>query len=130
MTNYILNGILGLAVGDALGYAAQGKTREILKFAPVLEMKRGLWSDDTSLTLCTLASLRENDWRLNYVDLMERFSKWLEYGYMTPEGTVFDVGGYDAASFTKLYRWCAAGAMCATEPVELWQRFADADTAD
>lgn len=92
MTNYILNGILGLAVGDALGYAAQGKTREILKFAPVLEMKRGLWSDDTSLTLCTLASLRENDWRLNYVDLMERFSKWLEYGYMTPEGTVLTWG--------------------------------------
>ena len=59
MTDYILNGVLGLAVGDALGQSAQGKTRESLKFSPVLEMKQGLWSDDTSLTLCTLASLRK-----------------------------------------------------------------------
>ena len=53
MTDYILNGVLGLAVGDALGQPAQGKTRESLKFSPVLEMRQGLWSDDTSLTLCT-----------------------------------------------------------------------------
>ena len=53
MTDYILNGVLGLAVGDALGQSAQGKTRESLKFSPVLEMRQGLWSDDTSLTLCT-----------------------------------------------------------------------------
>ena len=59
MTDHILNGILGLAVGDALGYPAQGKSRESLKFSPVLAMQQGLWSDDTSLTLCTLASLRE-----------------------------------------------------------------------
>ena len=85
MTDYILNGVLGLAVGDALGQPAQGKTRESLKFSPVLEMRQGLWSDDTSLTLCTLASLRENDWRLDYHDLLRRFAKWLEYGYLTPD---------------------------------------------
>ena len=45
MTDYILNGVLGLAVGDALGQPAQGKTRESLKFSPVLEMRQGLWSD-------------------------------------------------------------------------------------
>ena len=61
MTDYILNGVLGLAVGDALGQPAQGKTRESLKFSPVLEMRQGLWSDDTSpvsythLTLPTIA---------------------------------------------------------------------------
>ena len=44
--------------------AGAGKNTRSLKFSPVLEMKQGLWSDDTSLTLCTLASLRENDWRL------------------------------------------------------------------
>lgn len=92
MTDHILNGILGLAVGDALGYPAQGKSRESLKFSPVLAMQQGLWSDDTSLTLCTLASLRENDWRLDYYDLMRRFAGWLQEGYLTPEGTAFDVG--------------------------------------
>lgn len=92
MTDYILNGVLGLAVGDALGQPAQGKTRESLKFSPVLEMRQGLWSDDTSLTLCTLASLRENDWRIDYNDLLRRFAKWLEYGYLTPEGVAFDIG--------------------------------------
>ncbi|WP_455651317.1 ADP-ribosylglycohydrolase family protein [Phascolarctobacterium sp.] len=92
MTDHILNGVLGLAVGDALGYPAQGKSRESLKFSPVLAMQQGLWSDDTSLTLCTLASLRENDWRLDYYDLMRRFASWLQEGYLTPEGTAFDVG--------------------------------------
>ena len=33
MTDYILNGVLGLAVGDALGQPAQGKTRESLKLS-------------------------------------------------------------------------------------------------
>lgn len=33
MTDYILNGVLGLAVGDALGQPAQGKTRESLLWA-------------------------------------------------------------------------------------------------
>lgn len=133
MTDYILNGVLGLAVGDALGCAAQGKTREILKFAPVLEMKRGLWSDDTSLTLCTLASLRENDWRLDYVDLMERFTKWLEYGYMTPEGTAFDVGattqralqnyvsGAPLEQCAPRNRWdCGNGSLMRILPIEFY----------
>lgn len=74
------------------GSRRREKTRESLKFSPVLEMRQGLWSDDTSLTLCTLASLRENDWRLDYHDLLRRFAKWLEYGYLTPESMAFDIG--------------------------------------
>lgn len=94
----ITDAIFGFAVGDALGVPAEFKTREELKLNPVTDMLQlddypaGMWSDDTSMTLCTLASFKENDWKLDCDDIMNRFVKWLNEGYMTATGEVFDVG--------------------------------------
>lgn len=91
MNDYILNGILGFAVGDALARPAHGRERESLKFDPVLTMRKGLWTDNTSLTLCVLSSLRVNEWQLDYHEVMRRFCKCFEYGYMTQEGVIYDI---------------------------------------
>lgn len=49
--------LLGEAVGDALGYTVQFLEREKVQENPVKEMSRGMWSDDTSLSLCLADSL-------------------------------------------------------------------------
>ena len=95
----IYDGIIGLAVGDALGVPVEFMSREDLAKNTVSTMRgygthgqaAGTWSDDTSMTLALLdsiACLR----RIDYTDIMDRFSAWLLYGDYTAHNEVFDVG--------------------------------------
>ncbi len=96
----IIKGVIfGLAVGDALGVPVEFKSREYLKANPVTNMQgygtynvpKGTWSDDTSMTLCTLESIIENG-EINLDNIMEKFAKWRCFGYMTPFDECFDIG--------------------------------------
>ena len=99
MSNIWRNGMMGLVVGDALGMPVQFVDRSELKKNPVDKMKGygtynmppGTWSDDSSLALATLASIKEKG-DIDYTDIMERFEKWLFNGEYTPYGKAFDVG--------------------------------------
>ena len=98
ITERILGGLYGSAVGDALGLPAAFITREQLMDSPVKGMigngthsqPPGTWSDDTSLILCTIASLLEMDF--NPSDIMKRFARWHDEAYMTAHGEVFNIG--------------------------------------
>ena len=89
--------MLGLAVGDALGVPVKFMDREALCQNPVTGMRAfgahgqraGTWSDDTSMALCLLESLTGG---VDYTDMMGRFLRWAEEGYMTAHGEVFDMG--------------------------------------
>lgn len=93
----IQDGILGLAVGDALGVPVEFLPRKKLRWSPVVGMRAygthnqpaGTWSDDTSMTLCTLKSLTKG---VDYDDMMNRFCRWVDDGYMTAYGKLFDIG--------------------------------------
>ena len=52
----------------------------------------GTWSDDTSMVLATLDSLKSNDGKIVLKDMFERFNYWLLYGDYTAHGEVFDAG--------------------------------------
>ncbi len=90
-------GILGLAVGDALGVPVEFKSRQELDRNPVQGMRSGgshgqpagTWSDDSSMALCLLESLTGG---LDYQDMMTRFLRWAEEGYLTARGETFDMG--------------------------------------
>lgn len=83
--------LLGLAVGDALG--AQVEFQPPGTFPPVEEMigggpwqlRPGEWTDDTSMALCLADSLVERG-GFDAEDQMDRYSRWLWEGYMTPRG--------------------------------------------
>ena len=95
--NLLLAAIMGVAVGDALGLPVQFYSRERCQRMHVTQMldwefPNGTYSDDTAMTLCTLASLKENDWQLDEKDIMERFVAWIGYGYMTCDDMAIDVG--------------------------------------
>lgn len=93
------NGIMGVVVGDALGLPVQFKCREELEKNPLKDMigygtfhmPEGSWSDDSSLTLAALASIRECN-GINLEDIMKRFAEWLIEGEYTPFGYAYDQG--------------------------------------
>lgn len=111
MSNIWKDGMWGLIVGDALGVPVEFTSRVDRKSDPVKGMRAygthnqpaGTWSDDSSMALATLASLKEkND--IDYTDIMERFGKWCLYADYTPFGKVFDIGNATARAVSKYGR--------------------------
>jgi ADP-ribosyl-[dinitrogen reductase] hydrolase len=98
--------LLGLAVGDALGAPVEFKVRG--SFPPVEEMqaggpfnlKKGQWTDDTSLALCLGTSLVEKKGFDPY-DQVERYVKWFREGYMSCTGNCFDIGNTTKAALLR-----------------------------
>lgn len=94
----VKEGIIGLLIGDALGVPVEFSYREDLKENPVTDMighgtydqPEGTWSDDTSMTLATMASIVDKR-SVDYDDIMENFCKWYkrEIYWQTPR---FDAG--------------------------------------
>lgn len=85
MYRIMKDGIWGLIVGDAMGAAVEFGERWMRDFDPVKEMRSGGmfevpiggWTDDTSMALATLQSLKSG---YHPVDIMEQFVAWLRHG--------------------------------------------------
>lgn len=97
MTNPFLNGIMGFAVGDALGAPAEFGERWMRDMDPVREMRSGGifevppggWTDDTAMTLATLESLKHG---FDPKDMMNRFTAWCMEGAYTWSGEAIGIG--------------------------------------
>lgn len=95
--------LLGLACGDAVGAPLEGLTRGT--FPPVTTVtgggtwgvSPGEWTDDTSMTLCLAHSLLERD-GFDAKDQMDKYTAWMNTGYMSSRGGCFDVGATCAAA--------------------------------
>ena len=93
------DGIIGLAIGDALGVPAEFKSREELTRDPITDMKSdgtynvpaGTWSDDTSMTLATLHSIIEKG-IIDTNDMADKFLKWFRNAEYTATNETFDIG--------------------------------------
>ena len=98
-TNIWINGIMGVIAGDALGCPVQFRSREEVAGNPVTGMRgygtfnlpEGSWTDDSSLTLALLESIRRVK-GIDLDDIMENFMKWMYDGEFTPYGYSYDIG--------------------------------------
>lgn len=98
--------LLGLAVGDAVGttveFAARGS------FAPLTDMvgggpfrlAPGQWTDDTSMALCLATSLIVRQ-GFDPADQMNRYCRWWQLGYLSSNGTCFDIGSTVGAALRR-----------------------------
>lgn len=97
-----LNGMMGLIIGDALGLPVQFMSRKMIadrkeglvkgmEAGGMFGLPEGTWSDDGSMALATLDSIRKMK-EIYLEDIMNRFVRWYEYGEYTPFGHAFDVG--------------------------------------
>jgi ADP-ribosylglycohydrolase len=120
MKNKILAVMLGHAVGDALGVPVEFSWRDELDINPVRDMMgygsynlpKGCWSDDTSLSLATLDSLKSG--RVDYLEIMDNFLAFYERDEYTPMGVMFDIGRTCLASIRRYAK--------GTHPLECGQR--------
>lgn len=97
MNSKLHDAILGLAIGDALGVPYEFEKRGTFLCTEMVgygthNQPEGTWSDDTSMVLATLDSLKSNDGKIVPKDMFERFNYWLLYGDYTAHGEVFDAG--------------------------------------
>lgn len=89
--------IIGLCTADALGVPVEFKSRPYLRENPVTDMigqgthnqLPGTWSDDSSMTFCTMESLCQG---YNPKRIADNFVKWRYESFWTPYGIVFDIG--------------------------------------
>lgn len=94
-----MNGIIGLAIGDAMGVPLEFCTREKLMANPTTEMigygshnvPKGCWSDDTSMTLCLIDAIN-NSGEIIPEDIAVNFVRWAEKEEFTATGVRFDIG--------------------------------------
>lgn len=95
----VYDGILGFAVGDALGVPIEFLSRDELSKSPLCDMvgygshdvSAGTWSDDTSMMLATMDSICDKK-TIDYYDIMYKFSEWIDDGKYAVDEQVFDIG--------------------------------------
>ncbi len=97
MDQICLNGIMGFAIGDAIGAPAEFGERWMRDMDPVKEMRsggvfdvpEGGWTDDTSMAIATLESLKNG---FDLEDMMKRFLSWYRTGEYSWCGKPIGVG--------------------------------------
>lgn len=122
-------GLYGLLIGDALGVPYEFSTpdslpaRHLIEMSPPDDFSRahssvpaGTWSDDGAQALVLLDSL------LQYAALdLRHFTNglldWYRYGFMTPDGTVFDIGNQTRYALENFARH---GNPLTCSPVDDW----------
>ena len=98
--------LLGLACGDAVGTTVEFSPPGT--FAPIADMvgggpfglKPGEWTDDTSMALCLAESLVEKG-RFDAEDQMRRYLRWMDSGYLSSNGTCFDIGNATRSALSR-----------------------------
>lgn len=96
-TNCLHSAIWGLIVGDALGVPFEFKSRDKFEVTDMVgygthNQPVGTWSDDSSMTLATIASLCKQN-KIDFDDIMEQFANWYYDACYCPYDEVFDIGG-------------------------------------
>lgn len=112
MERSMADGVLGLAIGDALGVPVEFKKRSTLQADPVTDLREfgshyqpmGTWSDDTSMTLATVDSLKNG---VDLSDVMQRFYNWYRNAEYTAGNRVFDVGIATSHALTRFHQGIA-----------------------
>lgn len=93
------DGIIGLAIGDAMGVPLKFMEREKLLENPVTEMtdggifnkEKGVWSESTSLTLATIESII-HCFGISITDMGNKYVSWMQNSEYTATGERFDIG--------------------------------------
>lgn len=120
MENDLINGILGLAIGDALGIPVEHVSRDTLRQTPVTDwrefgaypVRKGTWSDITASAMCMVDSLK-NCAEVEFDDLLNRLSLWKAEVDYTAHEEVFRADAQLTAALSR-YASGAVAAKCGT----------------
>ena len=115
------NALIGQAVGDAFGVPVEFLSRARVRAINLSEMAgadsevplitnwgnripKGSWSDDTSMTVASMASFAQNNGEPDYEDQMVQFIRWWDQGEYCCLSHPFGLGGNVNASMRRFRR--------------------------
>lgn len=95
---HVRDGLIGLAVGNAMGVPTESSSRNDLLEKPVVKMMprirdgipKGAWSDSTSLTIATMDALMNKG--INYDEIADNFVRWFTANQFCSMKESFDIG--------------------------------------
>ena len=98
MNKKLRDAVYGLAIGDALGVPYEFKSRGRFECKEMVGygshgQPEGTWSDDTSMTLATAKSLKDNGGKVVPSDMFANFLDWNDEIDFNCNGVRFDIGG-------------------------------------
>ena len=110
--------LLGLACGDAVGATVEFVPRD--RFKPMTDMvgggkfrlKKGEWTDDTSMALCLAESLVECQ-GFDAMDQMQRYWRWADTGYNSCQPHPIGIGKTVVAALIRFKK--TGEAFCGSE---------------
>lgn len=116
------NGIVGLAIGDAMGVPLEFCTRMQLMKKLTTKMKeygshnmpKGCWSDDTSMTLALIDAINKTG-NIIPEDIANNFVEWAENSKYTATGRTFDIGRTCLRAIINFERKVAIAEECGEE---------------
>lgn len=103
-----IDGLMGFAIGDAMGVPLETQSREDLLKKPVTkvighgtyDMPEGTWSDDTSMMIATIDSINaKND--IDFNDIALKFVAYKNHAQFTPAHEVFGLDKICAQAIDK-----------------------------
>lgn len=97
--NAVKNSIISFVSGDVIGLNLIFIPKKILQESNVEDLIKssnsnipyGVWSDDSSMTLCTVKSIIDTK-SIDLEDISKKFIAWFDDGFMTPYDKAFDIG--------------------------------------
>lgn len=93
----LVDAVFGLAIGDALGVPYEFKDRGEFECTEMTGygnhgQPAGTWSDDTSMTIATAKSIKDNGGKIVPVDIRDNFVAWADDEGFNANGVGFDIG--------------------------------------
>lgn len=125
-TTVAINALLGQAVGDAFGVPVEFLSRKDVREINLQKMvgcddqlsffsrwggariPRGCWSDDTSMTVASMASFICNHGKIDYSDHLHQFVRWWKDGEYCSFDYPFGLGGNISAALDRYQMGCPA----------------------
>ncbi len=106
-SNKVIDALVGIALGDAVGVPFEFNSRDKMKSRPAKKMigygthnqPKGTWSDDSSLTFCLAESLLKG---YELKDISSNFIRWKNEAYWTARNEVFDIGVTTSTAIDRL----------------------------
>lgn len=119
--NIVKDGLIGAAVGDALGVPVEFLDRKTVRSINITEMvgadkklpfssrwgqliPSGSWSDDTSMIVAAMDAIIKDNGKNNYDHIMDAFLGWWYGGKYTSIGEPFGLGGVVAGALRNYQR--------------------------
>ena len=103
MDKKLRDAVYGLAIGDALGVPFEFSGRGSFECTKMVgygfwDQPAGTWSDDTSMTIATAKSLKDNGGKILTHDMFDNFMQWADSEDFNCNGECFDIGGATGAA--------------------------------